>query len=103
MTCEKCSKCNLCGKSTHRTEDEKKDLNKRLNIIEGQVRGIKQMIDDDRYCSDVLIQLSAINKAVESLENMILISHVENCVVYEVQSGNLDIVDEVMELVKRIR
>ena len=103
MACEKCSKCNLCGKSTHRTEDEKKDLNKRLNIIEGQIRGIKQMIDDDRYCSDVLIQLSAINKAVESLENMILISHVENFFVYEVQSGNLDIVDEVMELVKRIR
>lgn len=103
MACEKCSKCSLCGKSTHRTEDEKKDLTKRLNIIEGQVRGVKQMVDDDRYCSDVLIQLSAINKAVESLENMILTSHIENCVVYEVQSGNLDIVDEVMELVKRIR
>ena len=103
MACEECSKCNLCGKSTHRTEDEKKDLNKRLNIIEGQIRGIKQMIDDDRYCSDVLIQLSAINKAVESLENVILTSHIENCVVYEVQSGNLDIEDEGMELVKRIR
>ena len=47
------------------------------------------MIDDDRYCSDILIQLSAINKAVESLKNIILSSHVENCVVYEIQSGNL--------------
>ena len=103
MGCEKCNKCTMCQKSTHRTEEEKKDINKRLNIIEGQVRGIKQMIDDDRYCSDVLIQLSAINKAIESLENVILTSHIENCVVYEVQSGNLDIIDEVMELVKRIR
>lgn len=103
MSCEKCSKCSVCEKSTHRTEEEKKDLNKRLNIIEGQVRGVKQMIDDDRYCSDVLIQLSAINKAIESLENVILTSHIENCVVYEVQSGNVDIVNEVMELVKRIR
>lgn len=103
MACNKCSKCQLCQKSTHRTEDEKKDLTKRLNIIEGQIRGIKQMIDDDRYCSDVLIQLSAINKAIESLENMILSSHIENCVVYEVQSGNLEIIQEVMELIKRLK
>ena len=70
MACEKCSKCQLCQKSTHRTDEEKKDLTKRMNIIEGQIRGVKQMIEDDRYCSDILIQLSAINKAVESLKNM---------------------------------
>lgn len=103
MACEKCSKCQLCQKSTHRTDEEKKDLTKRMNIIEGQIRGVKQMIDDDRYCSDILIQLSAINKAVESLKNIILSSHVENCVVYEIQSGNLEIVDEMMELIKRIK
>ena len=49
MKCEKCSKCESCEKSTHRTEEEKKSLTKRLNIIEGQIRGIKQMIEDDRY------------------------------------------------------
>ena len=103
MACEKCNKCKLCEKTTHRTEEEKKDLTKRLNIIEGQIRGVKQMLDDDRYCSDILIQLSAIKKAIESLENMVLTSHIENCVVYEVQSGNLEIIDEVMELVKRIK
>lgn len=103
MACEKCNKCQLCQKSTHRTDKEKKDLTKRMNIIEGQIRGVKQMIEDDRYCSDVLIQLSAINKAVESLENLILSSHVKNCVVYEIQAGNLEIVDEMMELTKRIK
>lgn len=103
MACEKCSKCQLCQKSTHRTDEEKKDLTKRMNIIEGQIRGVKQMIEDDRYCSDILIQLSAINKAVESLKNIILSSHVENCVVYEIQSGNLEIVDEMLELIKRIK
>ena len=51
MKCEKCSKCESCEKSTHRTEEEKKSLTKRLNIIEGQIRGIKQMIEDDRYCA----------------------------------------------------
>ena len=103
MACEKCSKCQLCQKSTHRTDEEKKDLSKRMNIIEGQIRGVKQMIENDRYCSDVLMQLSAISKAVESLENLILTSHIENCVVYEIQSGNLEIVDEMMELIKRIK
>ena len=103
MSCEKCNRCNLCGKSMHRSEDEKKLLTKRLNIIEGQVKGVKQMVDDDRYCEDILIQLSAIKKAIESLENTILSSHVENCVAYEIQSGNLDVIEEVMELFKKIR
>ena len=80
MKCEKCSKCESCEKSTHRTEEEKKALTKRLNIIEGQIRGIKQMLEDDRYCADILMQLSAINKSIESVENAILESHVENCV-----------------------
>ena len=103
MKCEKCSKCESCEKSTHRTEEEKKSLTKRLNIIEGQIRGIKQMIEDDRYCDDVLTQLSAINKALESLENSILESHIATCVTYEIQSGNLDIIEEVMDLIKRLR
>ena len=103
MNCEKCSKCESCEKSTHRTEEEKKKLNKRLNIIEGQIRGIKQMIEDDRYCADILIQLSAINKSLESVENAILESHIKSCVLSEIQNGNADIIDEVMELFKRLR
>lgn len=103
MACDKCGKCQMCQKSTHRTDEEKKRLTKRLNIIEGQIRGIKQMIENDRYCDDVLTQLSAINKAIESLENSILESHIANCVTYEIQSGNLDIIEEVMDLIKRIR
>ena len=103
MSCEKCNRCNMCGASIHRTEEEKKNLTKRLNIIEGQVKGVKQMVDSDRYCEEILIQLSAIKKAIESLENTILASHVENCVAYEIQSGNLDVIDEVMDLFKKIR
>ena len=93
----------MCEKSTHRTEKEKKNINKRLNIIEGQIRGIKQMINDDRYCEDILTQLSAINKAVESLENTILESHIRNCVNRELKNGNEEIINEVMELFKRLR
>lgn len=70
MECDKCGKyCKQKGRSTHRTEDEKKKLTKRLNIIEGQVRGINQMILDDRYCDDVLIQIAAVNK-LDGIQNV---------------------------------
>lgn len=64
MPCDKCAKCQKCQKSTHRSDEEKKNIIKRLNIIEGQVRGVKQMIETDRYCDDVLTQMSAINKSL---------------------------------------
>ena len=99
----KCEKCSNCEKTTHRSEEEKKKIIKRLNIIEGQVRGIKQMIENDRYCDDVLIQMSAIGKSLESVENSILENHIRNCVVNEIESGNLEIIKEVMELIKRLR
>ena len=104
MDCEKCGKCcKQNGKSTHRTEEEKKNLTKRLNVIEGQVRGINQMIADDRYCDDVLIQIAAANKALQSLGNQILDSHLKSCVAYEIQMGNLDILEDVMQLIKKIQ
>ena len=96
-------KCENCEKSTYRTDEEKKKLTKRLNIIEGQIRGIKQMIDNDRYCADILIQMSAINKSLESVENSILESHIKCCILNEVRLGNDDSIDEVMELFKRLR
>ena len=103
MSCEKCDKCQACQKSTHRSEDEKKKITKRLNIIEGQVRGIKQMIADDRYCDDVLIQLSAINTSKNTSQDSLFESHLANCVSYEIHSGNLEIIEEVTNLIKRIR
>ena len=103
MEHDKCSKCKLCSKFTHRSDEEKNKIIKRLNIIEGQVRGIKQMIENDRYCDDVLTQMSAINKSLESVENFILESHIKGCVVSDIKAGNLDIIDEVMDLFKRLR
>lgn len=104
MNCEKCNKC--CSqnrRSTHRTEEEKKKLTKRLNIIEGQVRGINQMIEDDRYCDDVLIQIAAISKSLQALGNSILESHLKSCVAYDIQMGNLEILDDAMKLIKKLQ
>ena len=104
MNCDKCGKCSTQnGKSTHRTDEEKKNLTKRLNVIEGQVRGINQMIADDRYCDDVFIQIAAVTKSLQTLGNSILESHLNNCVAYEIQMGNLDIVEDVMSLIKKLQ
>ena len=73
----------------------------RLNRISGQVEGIKKMIEEDRYCDDLLTQLLAVDKAVKSLSSVILEKHMYSCIKKEVSEGNLEIVDEVMQLFRR--
>lgn len=103
MEFEKCLDCNKCKKTIHRKEDEKNTLKKRLNIIEGQIRGIKQMLDDDRHCEDILTQMLSINKSIESIENSMLESHIKNCVISQIKLGNDSMLDSTMELIKRLR
>ena len=90
-------------KYTKRSEAEKKIINNRLNRIEGQVRGVKKMIEEDRYCDDVLIQLSAINKSIKSLANHILENHMYTCVYNDLEKGNYEIIDEVVNLFRRFQ
>lgn len=94
---------NCCKKQTKRSEGEKKIINNRLNRIEGQVRGVKKMIEEDRYCDDVLIQLSAINKSIKSLANHILENHMYTCVYNDLEKGNYEIIDEVVNLFRRFQ
>ncbi len=98
-----CENCNKDRKSTYRTGEQKKELTKRLNIIEGQIRGINQMIADDRYCDDVLIQIAAVDKSLKSLGNYMLENHLKTCVSRDIQNGNLDILEEVMQLIKKLQ
>ena len=99
MSCEKCEEKRL----THRRKDDKKYITSRLNIIEGQVRGINQMIEDDRYCGDVLIQIAAVSKSLQSLGNKILEKHLKTCVADEIKDGNIDIIEDVMLLIKKLK
>ena len=104
MNCEKCNKCQMnCGKTQHRSEKEKKDLIKRLNIIEGQIKGLNQMIQTDRYCDDILIQVAAVDKALKSFGNNVLESHLNNYVSYEIQMGNLEVLEDTMLLIKKLQ
>lgn len=92
--CEECEK-------TIREENLKHDLDKRLNKIIGQVNGIKKMIESDRYCADVIIQLSAVEKSVRSVSNIILENHMKHCVSSAIKNGDNSKIDEVMDLIKR--
>ena len=92
---------NCCNKKTHRTDEEKKIINNRISRIEGQLKGIKKMIEQDVYCNDILIQLSAIENSVKSLSNHILENHLYSCVTKDLEDGNLEIIDELISLFKK--
>ena len=93
------NKC--CNKKTYRSEQEKKIINNRINRIEGQLKGIKKMIAEDTYCNDVLVQLSAIENSVKSLSNYVLENHLYNCVTRDLEKGNTEIIDELINLFKK--
>ncbi len=94
---------NNCKKNTYRKEEDKADLIKRLNIIEGQIRGINKMIADDRYCDDVLIQIAAVSNALKGVGNNILENHLRTCVSRDIKNGNEDIINDVMLLIKKLQ
>ena len=90
-----------CKKIKVRDEEDKKNLNIRINKIIGQMNGIKKMIDDDRYCDDILIQLSAVDKSVKSLATIILDEHMRTCLVDSIKAGDMTAVDEIVDLFRR--
>ncbi len=81
-------------------EDKKKIL-KRLSVIEGQIRGISGMVNENRYCSDILIQISSAESALRSLSNNILENHMRTCIAEEIKKGNNEAIDEIMKIIKR--
>lgn len=89
-------------KTKERCESNKKDLLARLNKISGQINGIRKMIENDRYCGDILIQISAADNALKSLGTIILKEHLNSCVVNEIKNDNLEIIDEVIDLVNKL-
>ena len=93
--------CACHHKSTPRSAELQADLQKRLNRAIGQLNGVKAMIDDNRYCGDVLTQLSAAESAVHSVSAIMLQNHLETCVVEQIERGNVAIVDEAMQLIKK--
>lgn len=95
--------CNCENKIKIRENHEKKAIISRINRLTGQMNGVKKMIEDDRYCDDVLIQLSAIDKSIKSLANLILDNHMHTCLIENIKNGNYEIVNEIVELFRRFQ
>lgn len=85
-----------------RNEEEYKDLLNRLSRIEGQVRGVKKMVESDSYCVDILMQVSAINAALNSFNKVLLGNHIRECVAEDIRSGKDDVIDELVETMKKL-
>lgn len=90
------------SKHKQRENTEQKDLLSRLNKIEGQVRGIKNMVEGDRYCVDILTQVSAIQAALNSFNKLLLSNHIRSCVVEDIRAGNTDVVDELCNTIQKL-
>lgn len=98
---DQASDCPCRHKSTPRSMELQADMQKRLNRAIGQLTGVKAMIEDNRYCGDVLTQLAAAESAVRRVSEMVLAEHMRTCVVEEVRAGNDKVIDEVMALMRR--
>lgn len=96
--------CCCCRKkATPREEKELKQLKNRLSRMIGQLNGIGRMLDENRYCGEVLTQVAAVESALQAFGYVILQEHMETCVVEKIRSGNTAVVDEAVELIKKLK
>lgn len=97
------NECPCCsGKHKDREEKELKDLMNRLKRIEGQVRGVEGMLESGAYCTDILMQVSAITSALNSFNKVLLGNHVKTCVADNIRQGNDEVVDELVTTLQKL-
>ncbi|MDQ0243456.1 DNA-binding FrmR family transcriptional regulator [Bacillus fengqiuensis] len=89
-------------RKSHHSEKTKKNLVTRLNRIEGQIRGVKGLIEKDTYCDDVITQISAIQSALNSVAKILFEGHLKSCVVERIQDGEMEVVDELLVTMQRM-
>ena len=96
-------RCCHCGeRKKQRSPEEYKSLIYRLNRIEGQVRGIKGMLERDAYCTDVLVQSAAVSAAINAFNRELLASHIRTCVVQDIRDGRDEVVDELVMTLQKL-
>ena len=95
-------KCGCCEKMTARSEEERKKLIHRLNRMEGQIRGIRGMVEKDAYCADILIQSAAVNAAVNAFNKELLASHIRGCVARNIHEGKDEVIDELVATLQKL-
>ncbi|MGN1104240.1 MAG: metal-sensing transcriptional repressor [Candidatus Coproplasma sp.] len=98
--CTQCCDCQT--KVKVRSQEELKDLLNRLKRIEGQIRGIQNMVENNAYCADILTQVAAANAALNSFNKVLLASHVRTCVAENIRQGNDEVIDELVVLLQKL-
>ncbi|CAH0171409.1 Copper-sensing transcriptional repressor CsoR [Peribacillus sp. Bi96] len=102
MNEEECCSTSSHGRTSHHSEAVKKNLTTRLNRIEGQIRGIKGLIEKDTYCDDVITQIAATQSAMNSVAKILLEGHLKNCVVERLNDGDTAVIDEVLITIQKL-
>ena len=93
---------NCCCRTKERSEKEFRDLMNRLKRIEGQVKGVQRMLEENAYCPDIMVQVSAINNALNGFNKVLLSEHLKTCVVDDIKAGKEDTIDELTETLKKV-
>ena len=96
------SECCCTGKHKDRTDEEVRRLTHRLSRVEGQIRGLKEMLQNDAYCIDILVQVSAATAALNSFSKELLSTHIKTCVAENIRSGNNEVVDELVCVLQKL-
>ncbi len=95
-------KCCNCARQKHRTDEEYKALINRLNRIEGQIRGIRGMVEKHAYCTDILTQVAAVNAALNAFNKELLAQHIKTCVTEDIKNGKQETVDELVATMQKL-
>lgn len=94
--------CECCKKTKERSDEEYKKLINRLNRIEGQIRGIRGMVEKNAYCTDILIQAAAANAALGAFNRELLANHIRTCVADDIKNGKDEVIDELIDTLRKI-
>ena len=94
--------CEHCAKTKARSEEEYKSLIHRLNRIEGQVRGIRGMVENSAYCTDILVQVSSVNAALNAFSRELLANHIRTCVAQDIRDGKDETIDELLATLQKL-
>lgn len=94
--------CECYGKITDRSEEERKNLIHRLNRIEGQIRGIRGMVEKDAYCTDILTQSAAVNAAVNAFNRDLIANHIRGCVSRDIREGRDEVIEELVATLQKL-
>lgn len=95
-------KKDCCARHKERSDEEYKSLIHRLNRIEGQIRGIRGMVEKDAYCTDILVQVAAVNAALNGFNKELLANHIKTCVSQDIRDGKEETVDELVKVLKKL-